>query len=70
MAEANFLTGSRALIAIDKVGNQVMFLDPDSYETVLSWACRQTAGPSSWWTRSSRRSWWWTRQLMKWCPPP
>lgn len=35
MADANFLTGSNGLIAIDKVGNQVLFLDPDSYETVL-----------------------------------
>ncbi len=36
MADANFLTGSSGLIAIDKVGNQVLFLDPDSYETVLT----------------------------------
>ena len=35
MADANFLTGSSGLIAVDKVGNQVLFLDPDSYETVL-----------------------------------
>ncbi len=34
--DANFLTGSNGLIAIDKVGNQVLFLDPDSYETVLT----------------------------------
>ena len=36
MADASFLTGSSGLIAIDKVGNQVLFLDPDSYETVLT----------------------------------
>ena len=36
MADGNFLTGSNGLIAIDKVGNQVLFLDPDSYETVLT----------------------------------
>ena len=36
MADANFLTGSSGLIAIDKVGNQVLFLDPVSYETVLT----------------------------------
>src|ERR1700691_147601 len=34
--DANFLTGSNGLIAIDKLGNQVLFLDPDSYETVLT----------------------------------
>jgi WD40 repeat protein len=36
MTDANFLSGSNGLIAIDKVGNQVLFLDPDSYETVLA----------------------------------
>jgi YVTN family beta-propeller protein len=36
MADANFLTGSSGLIAVDKVGNQVLFLDPDSYDTVLT----------------------------------
>ena len=36
MADANFLTGGSGLIAIDKVGNQVLFLNPDSYETVLT----------------------------------
>ena len=35
MADANFMTGSNGLIAVDKVGNQVLFLDPISYETVL-----------------------------------
>jgi YVTN family beta-propeller protein len=32
----NFVTGSGGLIAIDKVGNQVLFLHPDSYETLLT----------------------------------
>jgi DNA-binding beta-propeller fold protein YncE len=36
MADANFMTGSNGLIAIDKVGNQVLFLDPDNYATVLT----------------------------------
>ena len=36
MPDANFLNGSNGLIAIDKVGNQVLFLDPGSYETVLT----------------------------------
>ncbi len=36
LADANFLTGQEGLIAIDKVGNQVLFLDPDSYETMLT----------------------------------
>ena len=36
MDDANFLTGDTGLIAIDKVGNQVLFLDPDSYDTVLT----------------------------------
>ena len=36
MADGNFMTGSNGLIAIDKVGNQVLFLDPDSYATVLT----------------------------------
>ena len=35
MTEADVTTGSSGLIAIDKVGNQVLFLDPVSYETVL-----------------------------------
>ena len=35
-ADANFLTGCDGLIAIDKLGNQVLFLDPDSYETILT----------------------------------
>ena len=36
MADGNFMSGSNGLIAIDKVGNQVLFLDPDSYATVLT----------------------------------
>jgi DNA-binding beta-propeller fold protein YncE len=36
MSDANFLTGSSGLIAIDKMGNQVLFLDPNSYETILT----------------------------------
>jgi YVTN family beta-propeller protein len=36
MADGNFMTGSNGLIAIDKVGNQVLFLDPDSYATMLT----------------------------------
>ena len=35
MEDANFLTGGSGLIAVDKMGNQVLFLDPDSYETIL-----------------------------------
>jgi DNA-binding beta-propeller fold protein YncE len=34
--DANFLTGRDGLIAIDKLGNQVLFLDPDRYETILT----------------------------------
>lgn len=36
MSDANFLTGSSGLIAVDKVGNQVLFLDPHSYATTLT----------------------------------
>jgi DNA-binding beta-propeller fold protein YncE len=36
MADPNFLTGSAGLIAVDKMGNQVLFLDPDGYETILT----------------------------------
>jgi DNA-binding beta-propeller fold protein YncE len=36
MTDANFLTGSAGLIAIDKMGNQVLFLDPEGYETILT----------------------------------
>ena len=33
MTDANFLTGSSGLIAVDKVGNRVLFLDPVTYAT-------------------------------------
>jgi DNA-binding beta-propeller fold protein YncE len=36
MADANFLTGSNGLIAIDKLGNQVLFINPSSYDTILT----------------------------------
>jgi hypothetical protein len=36
MGDPNFLTGGSGLIAVDKMGNQVLFLDPDSYETILT----------------------------------
>jgi hypothetical protein len=36
MSDPNFLTGNSGLIAVDKVGNQVLFLDPNSYATVLT----------------------------------
>jgi DNA-binding beta-propeller fold protein YncE len=36
MTDPNFLSGSRGLIAVDKIGNQVLFLDPDTYETTLT----------------------------------
>jgi DNA-binding beta-propeller fold protein YncE len=36
MVDANFLTGSCGLIAIDKVGNRVLFLDPVTYDTELT----------------------------------
>ncbi|WP_174363690.1 WD40 repeat domain-containing protein [uncultured Caballeronia sp.] len=36
MADANFQTGNRGVIAIDKVGNQVLFLDPNTYATTLT----------------------------------
>jgi DNA-binding beta-propeller fold protein YncE len=36
MADANFLTGSSGLIAVDKVGNRVLFLDPVTYDTELT----------------------------------
>lgn len=35
-ADANFITGTQGLIAIDKIGNQVLFLDPQSYATVAT----------------------------------
>ena len=33
--DANFMTGNTGLIAVDKVGNKVLFLDPVTYDTVL-----------------------------------
>jgi DNA-binding beta-propeller fold protein YncE len=36
MADANFLTGRRGLIAVDKVGNRVLFLDPVTYATEVT----------------------------------
>jgi DNA-binding beta-propeller fold protein YncE len=36
MADANFPTGSSGLIAVDKIGNQVLFLDPETFETTLT----------------------------------
>jgi len=34
--DANFITGSDGLIAVDKIGNKILFLDPISYETMLT----------------------------------
>jgi YVTN family beta-propeller protein len=36
MTDGNFLTGSNGLIAVDKVGNQILFLDPVTYDTELT----------------------------------
>jgi len=36
MTEGNFATGSSGLIAVDKVGNQVLFLDPVTCDTDLT----------------------------------
>ncbi|WP_300614063.1 hypothetical protein, partial [Trebonia sp.] len=36
MTEANFLTGSSGLIAVDKIGNHVLFLNPVTYDTELT----------------------------------
>jgi hypothetical protein len=33
MGDANFATGSNGLIAVDKIGNQILFLDPKTYAT-------------------------------------
>jgi hypothetical protein len=33
---ANFPTGSSGLIAVDKIGNQILFLDPLTYVTTLT----------------------------------
>ena len=32
--DPNFLTGTSGLIAIDKIGNQVLFLDPQTFRTL------------------------------------
>ena len=34
--DANFPTGSSGLIAVDKIGNQILFLDPETYATTLT----------------------------------
>jgi DNA-binding beta-propeller fold protein YncE len=34
--DANFATGSNGLIAVDKIGNQILFLDPRTYATTLT----------------------------------
>jgi DNA-binding beta-propeller fold protein YncE len=34
--DANFLAGSSGLIAVDKIGNQILFLDPQTYATTLT----------------------------------
>jgi hypothetical protein len=34
--DANFATGSSGLIAVDKIGNQILFLDPQTYATTLT----------------------------------
>lgn len=34
--DANFITGNTGLIAVDKIGNKVLFLDPVTYDTVLT----------------------------------
>jgi len=36
MGDANFATGSKGLIAVDKVGNQILFLDLKTYVTTLT----------------------------------
>jgi DNA-binding beta-propeller fold protein YncE len=36
MKDANFATGTNGLIAVDKIGNQILFLDPDTYATTLT----------------------------------
>ncbi|MYZ34584.1 MULTISPECIES: hypothetical protein [unclassified Streptomyces] len=34
--DANFLTGSDGLVAVDKLGNHILFLDPETYEVELT----------------------------------
>lgn len=36
MADANFATGGNGLIAVDKIGNQILFLDPQTFATTLA----------------------------------
>lgn len=36
--DANFLTGSDGLIAVDKIANRILFLDPVTYDTTLTLA--------------------------------
>ena len=36
MEDANFATGSNGLVAVDKIGNQILFLDPKTYATTLT----------------------------------
>jgi DNA-binding beta-propeller fold protein YncE len=36
MEDANFATGGNGLIAVDKIGNQILFLDPKTYATTLT----------------------------------
>ena len=35
-ADPNFATGNDGLIAVDKIGNKILFLDPITYETILT----------------------------------
>jgi DNA-binding beta-propeller fold protein YncE len=35
VTDANFATGDKGLIAVDKIGNQILFLDPRTYATTL-----------------------------------
>jgi DNA-binding beta-propeller fold protein YncE len=34
--DANFASGTNGLIAVDKIGNQILFLDPNTYATTLT----------------------------------
>jgi WD40 repeat protein len=36
MEDANFATGDSGLIAVDKIGNQILFLEPQTYATTLT----------------------------------
>jgi hypothetical protein len=36
MEDANFATGTKGLIAVDKIGNQILSLDPRTYATTLT----------------------------------